>query len=147
MPADGFAPIRDAVARLHGATRLTLLLGGNNAVTRPAAHGLGLPLDKVGLITLDAHFDMRDTDQGPMNGNPVRCLLEDGLPGREHLPDRPRALRQYRARCTGMRAAAGIGVYDLSPTAGARHRRGASTRRSRGSSASSRRSWSISTST
>jgi arginase family enzyme len=25
---------------------------------------------------------MRDTAQGPMNGNPVRCLLEDGLPGR-----------------------------------------------------------------
>ena len=24
---------------------------------------------------------MRDTDQGPLNGNPVRCLLEDGLPG------------------------------------------------------------------
>ena len=27
----------------------------------PAVLGLGLPLDKVGLITLDAHFDMRDT--------------------------------------------------------------------------------------
>ena len=35
----------------------------------------------MGLITFDAHFDMRDTDHGPMNGNPVRCLLEDGLPG------------------------------------------------------------------
>jgi formiminoglutamase len=80
-PADGFAPIRDAAAAATSAHALTLLLGGNNAVTRPAAHGLGLPLDKVGLITLDAHFDMRDTDQGPLNGNPVRCLLEDGLPG------------------------------------------------------------------
>jgi arginase family enzyme len=40
-----------------------------------------LPLNKVGLITLDAHFDMRETDIGPRNGNPVRCLLEDGLPG------------------------------------------------------------------
>jgi len=36
----------------------------------------------VGLITLDAHFDLRDTDEGPRNGNPIRCLLEDGLPGR-----------------------------------------------------------------
>jgi arginase family enzyme len=81
-PAEGFLPIRDAVARATGAHALTMLIGGNNAVTRPAVHGLGLPLDRVGLITLDAHFDMRDTDGGPMNGNPVRCLIEDGLPGR-----------------------------------------------------------------
>lgn len=82
MPADGFAPIRDAVSRCTGAHALTLLIGGNNAVTRPAAHGLGPGLDSVGLITLDAHFDMRGTEDGPMNGNPVRCLIEDGLPGR-----------------------------------------------------------------
>ena len=81
-PADGFASIRDIVQRCTAAHALTILLGGNNAVTRPAAHGLGVPLERVGLITLDAHFDMRDTDVGPMNGNPVRCLLEDGLPGR-----------------------------------------------------------------
>jgi formiminoglutamase len=82
MPAEGFAPIRDAVQACAAAHGLTLLIGGNNAVTRPAAHGLGLPLEKVGLITLDAHFDLRDTDEGPRNGNPIRCLLEDGLPGR-----------------------------------------------------------------
>jgi arginase family enzyme len=61
---------------------LTLLVGGNNAVTRPGVLALGLPLEKVGLITLDAHFDMRDTSQGLGNGNPVRALREDGLPGR-----------------------------------------------------------------
>ena len=65
--------------------RLTLLVGGNNAVTRPGVHALGsglnLPLGKVGLITLDAHFDMRDTSAGLSNGNPVRALREDGLPG------------------------------------------------------------------
>ena len=81
MPVDGFEPIRDAVSRCTSGHALTLLLGGNNAVTRPGAHGLGLPLDRVGLVTLDAHFDLRETDQGPRNGNPVRCLLEDGLPG------------------------------------------------------------------
>jgi arginase family enzyme len=81
-PADGFRPIVEAVQDAVAAHALTLLIGGNNAVTRPAAHGLGLPLEQVGLITLDAHFDMRDTAQGPLNGNPVRCLLEDGLPGR-----------------------------------------------------------------
>lgn len=75
------APIRDAVqfsASLHA---LTLVVGGNNAVTRPALLGLALPLEKVGLITLDAHFDMRETHDGLSNGNPVRALLEDGLPG------------------------------------------------------------------
>ena len=51
-------------------------------MTRPGVHALGLPLEKVGLITLDAHFDMRDTSQGLGNGNPVRALREDGLPGK-----------------------------------------------------------------
>jgi formiminoglutamase len=75
------APIRDAVADSVARHALTLLIGGNNAVTRPAVHGLGAPLEKVGLITLDAHFDMRDTSEGLSNGNPVRALIEDGLPG------------------------------------------------------------------
>ena len=82
MPADGFEPIRDTARACVEAHGLTMLIGGNNAITRPAVHGLGLPLDRVGLITLDAHFDMRETDQGLLNGNPVRALLEDGLPGR-----------------------------------------------------------------
>jgi len=75
------APIREAVAASVADHALTLVVGGNNAVTRPAVHALGLPLDKVGLVTLDAHFDMRETDQGLSNGNPVRALMEDGLPG------------------------------------------------------------------
>ena len=74
-------PISDAVRRSTESHQLTLLVGGNNAVTRPGVLGLGLPLEKVGLITLDAHFDMRDTDEGLSNGNPVRALIEDGLPG------------------------------------------------------------------
>jgi arginase family enzyme len=82
MPSEGFDPIRLAVEKEAEGHDLVILLGGNNAVTRPAAHALGLPLDEIGLITLDAHHDMRETDHGPMNGNPVRCLLEDGLPGR-----------------------------------------------------------------
>ena len=76
------AIIRDSVAASVQAHALTLLAGGNNAVTRPAVLGLGLPLDKVGLITLDAHFDMRDLDSGLSNGNPVRALIEDGLAGK-----------------------------------------------------------------
>src|SRR5437868_3446690 len=78
---DATPRIRDAVAASAEAHALTLLIGGNNAVTRPAVLGLGGELSEIGLITLDAHFDMRDLDRGLSNGNPVRALLADGLPG------------------------------------------------------------------
>jgi len=78
-PADAFQPVRDAVAaQTHRS--LTILIGGNNAITRPAAHAL--ELERVGVLTLDAHFDLRDTDQGLTNGNPIQALLDDGLEGR-----------------------------------------------------------------
>ncbi|WP_029941811.1 arginase family protein [Sphingomonas astaxanthinifaciens] len=78
-------PIREAVAASVGRHALTVLVGGNNAVTRPGllgmADALGLPLERCGLITLDAHFDLRGLDDGLSNGNPVRALRADGLPG------------------------------------------------------------------
>ena len=77
---DATGPIRQAVEESVAAHGLTLLIGGNNAVTRPGVLALG-NLEEVGLITLDAHFDMRDTLAGLSNGNPVRALIEDGLPG------------------------------------------------------------------
>jgi formiminoglutamase len=111
MPADGFAPIMQAVRRCTIDHALTLLLGGNNAVSRPAAHGLGVPLDRVGLI--DAHFDLRETDQGLLNGNPVRALLEDGLPGANicQVGLAPFANTAKMHRDAG---AAGIGVWTIS---------------------------------
>lgn len=109
-PAEAFAPIRDAVAATTARHALTLLLGGNNAVTRPAAHGLGAPLAEVGLITLDAHFDLRDTDGGPMNGNPVAMLLEDGLPGANICQIGLAAFGNTRRMHQTARAA-GIGVF------------------------------------
>jgi arginase family enzyme len=72
--------IREAVAKAVERHALTLVIGGNNAVSRPALLALG-DLKSVGLITLDAHLDMRDLDQGLTNGNPVRALMQDGLPG------------------------------------------------------------------
>lgn len=78
---DSTDPIRNAVESCASEHVLTLLAGGNNAVTRPAVRALG-DLGAVGLITLDAHFDMREMDSGLSNGNPVRALLQDGLPGR-----------------------------------------------------------------
>jgi formiminoglutamase len=78
---DATPRIRDAVGESAQAHALTLLVGGNNAITRPAVLGLGGEIEEIGLITLDAHFDMRDLEQGLSNGNPVRALIEDGLPG------------------------------------------------------------------
>jgi arginase family enzyme len=79
---DATPHLREAIAASVQAHALTLVAGGNNAVTRPAVLALDRELRDIGLITLDAHFDMRDLDQGLGNGNPVRALLEDGLPGR-----------------------------------------------------------------
>ncbi len=58
---------------------LLLALGGDNSITFPlmrgTAHG---DLSGWGLITLDAHHDLRD---GESNGSPVRQLIEAGVPG------------------------------------------------------------------
>ena len=77
-PVDAFEPVRDAVAAQAG-RGLAVLVGGNNAITRPGVHGLGMV--RTALLTLDAHFDLRDTDQGLTNGNPVQALLDDGMDG------------------------------------------------------------------
>lgn len=78
-PEESFPLIRDAVGAAREA--LVILIGGNNAVTRPGVRGIGDDLAATGLVTLDAHFDLRDTDCGLNNGNPITALLEDGLPG------------------------------------------------------------------
>jgi arginase family enzyme len=56
-------------------------LGGDNALTRPLVRGLCAgDLSRVGVLTLDAHHDVRLTAGGPTNGSPIRGLIEDGLP-------------------------------------------------------------------
>jgi arginase family enzyme len=78
---DAFTPLRGAVKSATQQAEAVVVLGGDNGVTRPGVHGLGDSLSEIGLLTLDAHFDLRDTANGLSNGNPVRALLEDGLPG------------------------------------------------------------------
>jgi formimidoylglutamase len=61
---------------------LTLYLGGDNAITRPLVAATSDDLTKVGLVTFDAHHDVRALDSGPTNGAPIRGLIEEhGLPG------------------------------------------------------------------
>jgi formiminoglutamase len=58
-------------------SQLAIALGGDNSVTFAAMAG-SHQLSKSGLITLDAHHDLRD---GISNGSPVRRLVDAGLPG------------------------------------------------------------------
>ena len=58
---------------------LLIALGGDNSITYTVASGLFGDLSKVGLITLDAHHDLRD---GNTNGSPVCLLIQAGLPGK-----------------------------------------------------------------
>lgn len=59
---------------------LTVLLGGHNAVTYHALAGAG-DLSTWGLLTLDAHHDVRPYEPGAVgNGSPVRALVDAGLP-------------------------------------------------------------------
>lgn len=68
-------------ARALRAGPLHVFLGGDNAITRPLVTGLaGGDLSSVGILTLDAHHDVRTTEPGPTNGSPIRGLIEDGLP-------------------------------------------------------------------
>lgn len=67
------------IAELASTASLVIVLGGDNAATVPAALGAwGARIATAGLVTLDAHHDLRD---GNSNGSPVRRLLEAGLAG------------------------------------------------------------------
>jgi formiminoglutamase len=79
-PEEAFTPLSEKIRVLEADSDVVVILGGDNSVTRPGVHGAHA-LDKCGLITLDAHFDLRELDDGLSNGNPIRALLEDGLPG------------------------------------------------------------------
>ena len=60
-------------------TKLSIALGGDNSITYAVMRGVfGEELANAGLITFDAHHDLRD---GVSNGSPVRRLIEAGLPG------------------------------------------------------------------
>ena len=61
---------------------LTLYIGGDNAITRPLVAAMKPDLSRVGVITFDAHHDVRTLENGPSNGAPIRGLIEEhGLPG------------------------------------------------------------------
>ncbi|CAD5141537.1 Formiminoglutamase [Microbacterium sp. Nx66] len=74
----GEARTIERVRELARASDLVIALGGDNSLTYPVALGA----EATGLITFDAHFDLRD---GVSNGTPVRRLVEDA-PAASGLP-------------------------------------------------------------
>jgi len=76
---DGEARAMHAAADAASKCRLLVAVGGDNSLTYPVMSGVfGGKLTDCGLITVDAHHDLRD---GESNGSPVRRLLAAGLPG------------------------------------------------------------------
>ena len=74
-PDDNEAETTSTISK--AAKDLTIALGGDNSITYAVALGVyGGELANAGLITLDAHHDLRD---GVSNGSPVRRLIEAGL--------------------------------------------------------------------
>src|SRR5271154_3618357 len=73
----GHERVADALATIEKFAALTVILGGDNAATWHALSAMGKDhFEDFGLITLDAHLDMRE---GRSNGSPVRQLLDEGL--------------------------------------------------------------------
>jgi formiminoglutamase len=77
------ARLERAVAQAARLAPVVAVIGGDNSLTRPAMLGLaGDALgEEWGLLTLDAHHDVRPPLDGPRNGTPVRDLIDLGLPG------------------------------------------------------------------
>ena len=77
--ADGEARVAAAVENLLANHKLVMALGGDNSITYSVARGLWKDLSNVGVITFDAHHDLRD---GQSNGSPIWRLIQAGLPGK-----------------------------------------------------------------
>jgi formiminoglutamase len=75
---EGLKRVNNALSRVLLNNQLLIALGGDNSITYSAASSLWRDLSNVGLITFDAHHDLRD---GYSNGSPVWQLIQAGLPG------------------------------------------------------------------
>jgi arginase family enzyme len=76
---DGETQTMTLAKRATESSKLSIALGGDNSITYAVMRGVfGEELANAGLITFDAHHDLRD---GVSNGSPVRRLIEAGLPG------------------------------------------------------------------
>ena len=122
---DMSGPPLEARFRLAGAVReaasahpgsALAICGGDNSVTYAGvtglawAHQVELSSGRVGLVTLDAHHDLRAPSPQPSNGSPVRELLDAGLRGDRVVQVGIAPFGNQRV-LTEAAAAAGIHVY------------------------------------
>ena len=77
--AEGEARVAAAASNLLTKHKLLVAIGGDNSITYSLARGLWKDLSNVGVITFDAHHDLRD---GQSNGSPIWRLIQAGLPGK-----------------------------------------------------------------
>ena len=76
---EGNVRVQTAVKDSLNSHKLLVAVGGDNSITYSVASGLWADLSNVGLITFDAHHDLRD---GNSNGSPIWQLIQAGLPGK-----------------------------------------------------------------
>ena len=69
------------LTEFYNRAKTLVLLGGDNSITFSGVSALFAKVkpNKVGVITLDAHHDLRD---GISNGSPIKQLVDQGLPGK-----------------------------------------------------------------
>ena len=77
--AEGEKRVASTVRTITRDGNLLIAIGGDNSITYSVAAGIFFDLSKIGLITFDAHHDLRD---GVSNGSPIWRLIQAGLPGK-----------------------------------------------------------------
>ena len=77
--AEGESRVADFSVDLLNKHKLIVGLGGDNSITYSLAKGLWNDVKNIGVITFDAHHDLRD---GESNGSPIWRLIQAGLPGK-----------------------------------------------------------------
>jgi formiminoglutamase len=102
---DGEARTIAATAAALDRAATLVALGGDNSVTVATALGAwGDDLARAGLVTIDAHYDLRD---GVSNGSPVRRLVEAGLDPRRIVQV---GIADFANSAAYARRAAGLGI-------------------------------------
>lgn len=76
---EGEQRVAAAVKDVRSTSKLLVALGGDNSITCSVAAGLWPDLSQCGLITLDAHHDLRD---GRSSGSPIWRLIQAGIQGK-----------------------------------------------------------------
>jgi formiminoglutamase len=75
---EAFGAITGLAGRALDAGAFVAALGGDHSVTWPLVRAAADRHERVGIVQLDVHHDVRSLDGGPSNGTPIRGLIEEG---------------------------------------------------------------------